>query len=207
MSQTCPKCGTSVIDGSKFCPKCGTDVTTPATAAAQAAAMTSQNYVSSTGAQGFVNSSEGGSFSLKNGRMMNVVSGEGFVKEDAILTNRRLYYSAKFGLIDTHSTEEVVDINDITGTKITDYKPFSFFIYAAIAIIVGIVADQFLAFSLTAAIFVILFFVLKKSHLRIEYAGGNINFSVKKYGLKNVRAFQRQIYIEKEKIKAEERGQ
>ena len=47
---------------------------------------------------------------------------------------------------------------------------------------------------------IVLFFIVKKSHLRIEYAGGNINFSVKKYGLANVREFQRQIYIAKERL-------
>lgn len=44
------------------------------------------------------------------------------------------------------------------------------------------------------------YFAAKKSVLRIEYAGGKIEFSVKKYGLDNVRAFQRKLHENKEKL-------
>ena len=60
-----------------------------------------------------------------------------------------------------------------------------------------------LAYLAPAVVLVILFFIKSKSYLRIEYAGGHIGFSVKKYGLNNVRAFQRQIYVEKERIRRE----
>ena len=189
-------------DSSKFCLRCGINL-------AQVAeeAKPKEPYVSSTGATGFIGTGEGGSFSLKNGRVMNILSGEGFVKEDAIITDKRLYYSARSGLININSKEEVVDVADITGTKIMDYRPYSMFICAGLSLIAGFVAAGVtedpsfgLIGVLLAAVFVAVFFIAKKSHLRIEYAGGNINFSVKKYGLQNVRAFQRQIYIAKEKL-------
>ena len=46
------------------------------------------------------------------------------------------------------------------------------------------------------AVFVFVF--LKKKYLRIEYAGGSIHFSVKKYGIQNIQAFQRSIYAVKD---------
>ena len=201
MSKVCPSCGMDLEDDAKFCFRCGADLTKPGTGASS-----SQAYTSSTGATGFVGSGEGGSFSLKNGAFMNILSGEGFVKEDAIITDKRLYYSARSGLININSHEEVVDIKDITGTKIADFKPYSLFILAGLFFLLGLIFSGTLGGAailigfLLALFSVIAFFIAKKSHLRIEYAGGNISFSVKKYGLQNVRAFQRQIYIAKEKL-------
>lgn len=93
-----------------------------------------------------------------------------------------------------------------SGSKITDFKPYSFIVISVAVLIAGIaLIHTILGTALLGAAFCffLLFFILKKSHLRIEYAGGNISFSVKKYGLKNVRAFQHRIYIEKEKIRQE----
>ena len=198
MPRICPSCGATVNDDSQFCVRCGSSMSAPQM-------NTGKNYTSSTGAKGFVNSQESGSFSLKNGMAMNVLSGEGFVKEDAIITNRRLYYSASSGIINKNSLEAIVDIADITGTKITDYNPYALFIAAALEFlgcVIGIRgANGFLFGLIGALVFVALFYITKKSHLKIEYAGGSISFSVKKYGLKNVREFQRQIYAEKEKMR------
>ncbi len=200
MAVKCPGCGMELEDGTRFCIRCGTAIPEVSAAQTASAAEQSQTYRSSTGAKGFVGEGEGGSFSLKNGRVMNIMSGEGFVKEDAILTDKRLYYSARSGLINVNSLEEIVDIKDITGTKIADFKPYSFFIVAVVALIAMLIAHQAAIGFALAVIFVVLFFIVKKSHLRIEYAGGSINFSVKKYGLANVREFQRQIYLAKERL-------
>ena len=165
---------------------------------------TNQNYQFSTGANGFVNENEKWSYSLRNGWMQNVVSGEGFIKEDAVLTNKRLYYSAKVGLISKSSREEIVEIKDITGTKIFNFKPYGLLCFAALLLIASFILmdNEVLFWSLmpSSVFFIIAFFIAKKSHLRIEYAGGCIHFSVKKYGLKKVREFQRQIYTEKERL-------
>ena len=212
MSFLCPNCGMNLEDGVRFCIRCGADMTqysSPYQVDYQQPQQgdyqqqMQQNYVSSTGASGFVGANEGGSFSLKNGRFMNVLSGEGFVNEDAIITDKRIYYSAKSGIVNINSHEEIVNIEDVTGTKIADYKPYSLFIFAGLAFIISLITGKgavILSGLITALIFVIIFFITKKSFLKIEYAGGNIHFSVKKYGLQNVRAFQRQIYIIKDEM-------
>jgi hypothetical protein len=191
-------------DGVSFCIRCGANMAQYSTPYQVDYQPQQQVYTSSTGASGFVGASEGGSFSLKNGRVMNVISGEGFVKEDAIITDKRIYYSAKSGLINVNSLEEIVNIKDVTGTKIADYKPYSLLILAGIALIGGLIAKHALYGFLSALIFVIVFFIAKKSWLRIDYAGGSIRFSVKKYGLDNVRAFQRQIYTIKDQMENQE---
>ena len=206
MIKFCPSCGFELGDGSKFCMRCGSQVPDGNEATVPQAAQNPSSYTSSTGAIGFVSAGEGRSFSLKNGRLMNVISGEGFVKEDAVLTDKRLYYSASSGIINKNLHEEIVNIEDITGTKIADYKPYACFIFAFIFFFAGVVLASTRAVPsgvtassfISAFSFVVAFFIAKKSYLRIEYAGGYIGFSVKKYGMQNVREFQRQIYIAKE---------
>ena len=206
MIKFCPSCGYELENGSKFCMRCGNQVPAENDASMAQAAQNPVNYTSSTGAIGFISKGEGRSFSLKNGRLMNVISGEGFVKEDAVLTDKRLYYSASSGLINKNLHEEIVNIEDITGTKIADFKPYACFVFAFILFFVGVVLASTrgvpIGFSISCFIsafsLVVSFFIAKKSYLRIEYAGGYIGFSVKKYGMQNVREFQRQIYIAKE---------
>jgi len=203
MAQFCTSCGMELKSGQRFCTRCGAAVNEQSSAPGSPT-----EYTSSTGASGFISLGEGRSFSLKNGWLMNVVSGEGFVKEDAVLTDKRLYYSSSAGIINKNSREEIVNITDITGTKIADYKPYSFIIIAAIAFLLGVIfmaamrrgTSQGLVCFGVAVIWLLAFFIVKKSYLRIEYAGGYIGFSVKKYGIKNVREFQRQIYIAKEDL-------
>ena len=97
MANVCSYCGAFLSDESKFCTKCGTPIkSAPPVNPAPPVNFTppvnpappvdpgnkNGNYVSSTGADGFVNGTESGSFSLRNGQLMNIISGEGFVKED-----------------------------------------------------------------------------------------------------------------------------
>ena len=138
MVKFCPSCGYELENGSKFCMRCGNQVPAENDASMVQAAQNPANYTSSTGAIGFVSKGEGRSFSLKNGMLMNVMSGEGFVKEDAVLTDKRLYYSASSGIINKNLREEIVNIEDITGAKIADYKPYSCFIFAFIFFFLGV---------------------------------------------------------------------
>lgn len=88
-----------------------------------------------------------------------------------------------------------------TGTKITDNKPYSLLIWAALifigTLITSIQSDDSTAIvcgSIVAIVMVILFLVLIQKWLLVEYAGGRIRLSVKKYGMNNIIAFQKAIY-------------
>ena len=52
-------------------------------------------------------------FSLKNGNLQNIISGEGVKNETALITDKRLYYSNKTGIVNIVSHEEKVDLEDI----------------------------------------------------------------------------------------------
>ena len=64
---------------------------------------------------------------------------------------------------------------------------------------------SFFSFLSIALVLYIAYHLAKKSHLKIEYAGGTIYFSVKKYGKENIRKFQKSIYIVKDSIEADQK--
>lgn len=217
----CSQCGKQLTEEVDICPYCGKNTgihpeqqvqpVIETSKSVQPEASTSDNqpkYTSTTGAKGFISSDEHVVCGLKNGFAANILSGEGFQKEDAVVTNKRLYYNNKRGLISIIRNEAIIDLRDVTGTKIMDYKFYGFLILAALLVIAGFAlwlgfgwnASSLLYFIIPAIILVILYFILHISFLVIDYAGGSIKFSVKKYSIKNIREFQRSIYSSKEKL-------
>lgn len=150
----------------------------------------------------FVERSEVTVATIGNGLVLNVISGEGLKKEQAVLSDKRLYYNHRKGIIDTTSTRECVNVSEITGTKITDNKRISLLILAGIFFIAGLIIDAsaggdgggFLGGIILAVINIITFFVTWNKYLDIEYPGGRIRMKVKKYNMANIIAFQKSIY-------------
>lgn len=227
---TCPNCNTQNDDDFAFCNKCGKPLSDSVSNATQETVTPQPNvpqpsapiqtmqpigFVQPTGIPQdympngtgrFVSADEFTVATLHNGVAMNLISGEGFRKEDAILSNKRLYYKHKEGILNVKKCEEKVDIKDITGTKITSFSPYGILILAIIATIVGIfiaveedeeIAFMIFAFAIAAFI---TFFSLCRKFLKIEYAGGCIRFSVKKYGIHNIQSFQNCIHKAKDVI-------
>lgn len=131
-------------------------------------------------------------------------SGEGLKKEQAVLSDKRLYYNHRKGIVDTTATRECVNVADITGTKITDNKQISLLIFAGLLFVIGLIISAtssgfgggvwFGYLAGIAIVLVIVFFVTWNKYLDIEYPGGRIRLKVKKYGMKNIIAFQKSIY-------------
>ena len=162
------------------------------------------NYISSTGSRGFVSEDEVPLYSLNNGTLAHLVSGRGWVSDDAIITNKRLYYSCNVGFFDRTKDEEIVNLEDITGTKIINRSPIWLIILAVICLIAGIVIgaseeEAFIYIGIAAAVVLsVIYFFRKDAILSLEYAGGFIDFRVKYYGMDKIRTFQRCIYAAKE---------
>ena len=152
-------------------------------------------------------------FSLKNGYLVNVISNEGFISEDAVITDKRLYYNiTSMGLV-KYRTEMKIDLEDITATTITDSNPVILLVLGAllgIAGVIGSISDApiglWIGFLVGALVLVAYWYMLRKTYFKIEYAGGSANglqpsgslyFSVKKYGMDAVRNFQRELHLAK----------
>lgn len=176
------------------------------------------NPIKPTGNGRFVRSDEYVVATLGDGVVNNIMSGEGVKRENAILTNSRLYYVHTRGILNRLKSEETVDVRDITGTKIASYNPYGWLAMSIIIALMGLVSllnrpggmgmayrsvsilyyEQTIFFFVAAVILFIIFMFMKKKYLRIEYAGGCIKFSVKKYGMQNIREFQKAIYAAKD---------
>lgn len=202
----CNNCGTQNSDDAQFCVGCGMNFYTDNTYTSNQNGQTYpiQNIYVPQGNGIFVNADEQLVATLKNGRAANILSGEGFRNEDAVITNRRLYYNHTDGLINTKRVERKIDIKDITGTRIEDNQPRMLLILAALMGVIGLFTaingsgEGFMICLLWAVIFGVSYILAVKKHLRIDYAGGYVSFSVKNYSMENVQEFQRCIHALKD---------
>lgn len=219
----CASCGRQIPDNSTLCPYCNNST------ANVSAYSNNQDYSKNSNYSGYSNyvgnsnnvntsnsfSSNNSQFVspneqlvsvLKNGTLDNIITGEGFKKEQAILSTERIYYRHKNGIINLKSTIEIVDVKDITGTKISSvmflgsliagiiFILISFAIFALINSPIGIF---FLAYGIAA---IIIYFATFKKYFIISYAGGNIKFSVRGYSMNTIERFQKEIHSVKSKL-------
>lgn len=213
----CQNCGANNNEDAQFCVNCGqilySDNSYNSSQNKQNYSQENHTYSSQIispqriyiphGKGGFVNEDEQVVATLKNGRIMNILSNEGFMNEKAVLTNRRLYYNCTDGLISTIHMEKKVDIKDITATKIEDNHPRIVLILALVMFIIGAmlsveIAEAGSPFIGTAIVLVIVYFIRVKKCMRVDYAGGFVYFSVKNYNMENVKEFQRCIHAIKD---------
>lgn len=239
MAIFCPSCRKQLPDTADFCDVCGTRVnpafqgglppvgqqapltpppqfqTQPQQQAHPQLQYQQQNF-SVPASAWLVDPNEKIKFSLKNGFLTNIISSEGFINEDAIITDKRLYYNVtSWNSLIKHRTEMKIDLDDITATTITDFNPILILILGAIAffasfIIIDNSAGALALGFIIAIVSVIEWWMMKKTYFKIEYAGGSsmggmrnngaLYFSVKKYGMDAIRAFQKEIHLAKTEL-------
>ncbi|MBR2876131.1 MAG: zinc ribbon domain-containing protein [Clostridia bacterium] len=213
----CAFCGKDNADDSSFCISCGKELGATASQAQAVNPVPVQPNVNSNVPpkknSGFISDDEYVVASLLNSKALNILSGEGVKSEDAVLTNKRLYYTSKKGILNINAQEEKVNVKDITGTKIANNNPLGLLVISALALIIGLIMAItnneiemfFFIFLPVTLVLLFVYLFLKKSKLRIEYAGGSISFSVKKYKKENIQFFQKSIYLVKDGIDANSR--
>ena len=202
----CNFCAHNNGDEATFCDSCGTPLDAQ-TLDTKTANQSNRGDIKFPTNNDFISADEYVVATLTNGIVDNILSGEGLKEEDAILTNKRLYYNHKTGLINTHTQNEKVNVKDITGTKISTFNPVGLLLVSIFAIVLGIVSALasedvgLLALSVPIALaFALAYLIAKKAYLKIEYAGGSIGFSVRKYGKENISNFQKCIYAVKDRL-------
>ena len=220
MAKICPVCRKVLEDSAPFCDSCGTrfQMGPQGVPPQQNQAFQSpppQYNNSNDSAAWLVEPNERIRFSLKNGYLTNLISSEGFINEDVVITDYRLYYNVTSwqGLV-KNRTEVKIDLEDITATTITDSNPIIFLVLAGLVFIFGLIFSKYTGVLvggiIWAIIFAVMWYMMKKTYFKIEYAGGSsigmvknngaLYFSVKKYGMDAVRAFQKEIHKAKTDI-------
>ncbi len=146
----------------------------------------------------------------------SILAGTNISKTALVLSSRRLYqtgtifeFSANTKTARKYEGKKVVDIEDITGvsTKMTR-KLLPTYITWGVAIIVsliGMISENTNVTVYGVILFligVIFSFVSKESLVIIEYSGGHLAFPQKFFSKDEIATFQKQIFNEKDSLKA-----
>lgn len=225
----CKNCGNDLPEGAKFCDKCGAVLEqaqsqTPGVQGAQAGgcggpqqgagnfngAMRRASYMEpSKYSKVFVDPDEKLQGTLGNGYLENLLFGD-IKRCHALLTDRRVYFQGRF-LYENGKrsewliSEEIVDLEDITGTGFIYSKPIGILMTLILLVIpwiplilapnrqndfgiIGLIGDV-----VVLLITLVRYILNRKTYFSMEYAGGAIKFDAKIIGVPAVRDFQKQI--------------
>lgn len=238
----CDKCGAEVLDNDVFCGSCGATIggnqsKEPVLNNGQTnpAMMPVYQTPPPQNTTGMMNSSQYSSVfvepdeqllgTLGNGYLESMLSVGKVKKCRALLTNKRVYFQGTFftgsgkSLIQ-EKREQIIDLEDITGTGFIYSKPFGIlfailsmgipFLASFIFIVLGSTngtgfykyACAFGGIDVIAIILnIILYIKSRKTKFAIEYAGGSIRFYAHMLGISNVKDFQKQIRRAKDHVK------
>lgn len=137
---------------------------------------------------------------LGNDRVLNFFTGNGILKNRAVLTNKRLYVNEHHGIISYAYKRHIIELDEITGTAILKRNPIWSLVLAGLWLILGIVlAAVTNIFGLFLGCFILalgqVFTYLKMwgSWFVVYYAGGWMRFGLKNYSLYQTAEFQRAI--------------
>lgn len=227
----CKNCGNDLPEGAKFCDKCGAVLEqaqsqTPGVQGTQAGgyggpqqgagnfngAMHQASYMEpSKYSKVFVDPDEKLQGTLGNGYLENLLFGD-IKRCHALLTDRRVYFQGRFLSENGRRSEwliseEIVDLEDITGTGFIYSKPIGI-LMTLILLVIPWIAGLFVGATgrneewwiivvigdIIALLITLVRYILnRKTYFSMEYAGGAIKFDAKIIGVPAVRDFQKQI--------------
>jgi len=161
--------------------------------------------------------------SMSSSKLDNFLRGEGFRKEDVILTSKRLVYIYEKGLLNSEVGRSIVDVREVTGTKVVKSNRWWLLIFGGLFLLLGIIfslakgksidhsdmnilnfmfdMEAYSALNIIgrhmicwAIIFAIVYFFTYGRHLRVEYPGGVVNLTLKKYSYQEILDLQDAIF-------------
>ena len=207
----CSFCGHFNTGNSEFCELCGSQLEKEVSSVVKGASDT------------FIAPDETVQATIGVSYIQNFMSGEGFKNGAAILTDRRLYYFgrsfSKVGREINTSTEEcIVSVEDISFTRFVHGSPISLLIAAVASFVLaallfistwgstddsaGMMGFLILIFLILGAVLLVAYFAGRKTVMDIAFPGGIYCFDARWHSLSNMREFQRQIHLVKDRIKA-----
>lgn len=196
----CPYCGVDNDEGSKFCCSCGKKLE-----AEEVSQKTQTSYDSGGGTytkgDPRIDLSEN-PIDYMDSSYHPVMDSFGLAEFSALLTNKRVYlngrmYTGGLSNAQKRKTEQVVNLEDITGSGFVTYSNIHYIIAAVVTFIIACVFIMIGArrsgwdgdmnspgavalgviLIMTSIILVVVFFVTRTTHYFIDYAGGGIAFS------------------------------
>ncbi|MBO4687621.1 MAG: zinc ribbon domain-containing protein [Clostridiales bacterium] len=237
MKKVCPACGRLGLEGSDFCGECGNRlVEAPASpvpaAVPQVSAQTGvpqTNTVLNKRDARVISTEEKSGFSLKNGYISHMVTAGELIKDDALITEKRLYYNqTQWTLFSKKTVETRLDVEDISATTLVHNNPWNFVALAVLSLIVFVIdiilaqnkvwddlpsiASVSIMFTplILMVVFLVLWLYFRQSYFKVEYASGNgkgndssgvLVIPVRFYGIERIREFQKQIYLAKDAVR------
>ena len=160
----------------------------------------------------FVEADERPVASLENGVIANIITGEGLKTEGILITQKRLYYNFNVGILSKRKQNDVIELKDISATKLKDVCNWWYLIFCIVFVVafIGILASGKNSLSVSAisaipvfaaaVVMLILFFNSIHKSFRVEYAGGHISFDLRGYTMENMLAFQKAVHYYKCKL-------
>ena len=163
----------------------------------------------------FVDQSESIVATIGNSYLQNFLSGGGVSKGIGILTQKRFYYKGRnfsgAGKAMRSTTQEgVVSIDDIAFSQFTYTRHIGLLIFAillTLAAVASVFAFQYggeqiaLVLALAAIVFYVLYFTKRQTLFMVSFPGGGFAFDVRRYPIADIRDFQRQLHLLKDRIK------
>lgn len=226
--KNCPVCGTENKDADIFCKSCGASLDAPASGgwdnAVEAQSVQNAGKKSSR-RDAFVDQSEEIISTIGSNYLQNFLSGGKVERGIGILTQKRFYYKGKnysgTGKDMKSATEEgVVSMDDITFSRFVYTRPTGLLIAALLSFLVaaaiGVLAiifyhDEWLLYVIPVPVipsllFLIRYFTSRQTLFLVSFPGGSFGFNVKYYPIADIRDFQRQLHLLKDRLREENRA-
>lgn len=164
----------------------------------------------------FVDQSESVVATIGSSYLQNYLTGGGVGKGIGILTQKRFYYKGRnfagVGKEAKSTTEEgVVSIEDISFTKLSHTRHIGAIIRGVLCLL-GLLVAKSMELEGNWAILIPLlilgalasfvqFFITRNTLFVVAFPGGNFAFDVHYYPISDIRDFQRQLHLLKDRIK------
>lgn len=200
MSKQCPRCNSILPDSAAFCGACGMRFAVQGgTPQGQVPPQTNSRLQ-----ECIVDSDERVVTCLRNSYAQSIMSDLEVGSTKVFFTNKRFYAKAnRFTLSNGLMTDQlIVDLGEISGTRITHVNPIQYLIFAGImflllVIVGGVTGGGAAVVSglIFAGIMTISYFLKKGTYLHISYAGDTIVVRVKMYSYNSVVYFLKNLQM------------
>lgn len=152
---------------------------------------------------------------IGSGYLQNFLNGRRIGKSIGVLTQKRFYFKGRnFSDLKATAEEGVVDLEDIVSCRFTYIRHIGFLIIGFILALLSVVCLNpdfpiyykyrtmvVVALLVVAVVFFIEYIVNRQTLFFVSFPGGSFGFDMRYYSVADARNFQRQLYLQKDKLR------